>query len=820
MVVAAALSVLTTRSKPEPALSDTNQLVLLHAGDGSVVSTLAQTSTPAAVAAGGHSIWVAVPDENAVIRVDPSGQRTDRVPLPVQPGEVVVGGGAVWVSSTEGDTVARIDPSTDAITTTIHLGTTPAGMCFCLGALWIADPGDHAVLRLDPTTLRTRSIAVPGSRPTTIAAGRRAIWVASYDAGTVTAVEPRTGSLLNLIHVGQGPSSLAFGSGSLWVANILDGTVSQIDARRGSVVRTIPTGSSPSALTFASGALWVADGFSATVSRIAAGSGSVTKTISVGGDAVSIASSPDGVWVGTRASRDRRGGTLVLLDSRRFQSIDPQVDYEATPPGFLGLVNDTLVAYDHTAGSDGFHLVPDLALRLPQASPDGKSYLFELRPDLHYSDGRPVKASDFVRSMTRLFRVGSPGVSFFSVVIGGSACARQPSRCQLRHGVVADDAARTVTFHLAVPDPDFLFKLALGFVVPIPSGTPMHEVQTNPILGTGPYVFAHVGEKQFIFTRNTRFHEWSHAAQPDGNPDRIVWRFGLTPNHEIEAVATGRADWTGDFPSDLAPIFRRYASEVHSNVFPGGYFVQIDTQQKPFDDVRVRRALNYAVDRSEVVALTGGRALSAPLCQTIPPGLPGYRPYCPYTRQPSSNGRWTSPDFARATELVAASRTRGERVTVWSVSDSGIAEPAAPYLSAVLSRLGFRSSVRVISTQQMARLSPEAVSSMQLHPAIFGPDYPSPAETYALFLACNGEFTHGQFCDPTLDHEAERAEALRLTEPTRSNLLWSKIDKKLVDDAVWIPLTTQRILDFVSTRLRNYQFSPVYHFLPAQASLK
>ena len=115
---------------------------------------------------------------------------------------------------------------------------------------------------------------------------------------------------------------------------------------------------------------------------------------------------------------------MVLLDSRRFQSIDPQVDYEATPPGFLGLVNDTLVAYDHTAGNAGFHLVPDLALRLPQASADGKTYLFELRPDLRYSDGRPVRASDFVRSMTRLFHVGSPGISFFSVVVGAPTCAR------------------------------------------------------------------------------------------------------------------------------------------------------------------------------------------------------------------------------------------------------------------------------------------------------------------------------------------------------------------------------------------------------------
>jgi peptide/nickel transport system substrate-binding protein len=545
------------------------------------------------------------------------------------------------------------------------------------------------------------------------------------------------------------------------------------------------------------------------VSRIDPANGAVRKTVAVGGYSVSLVASAAGVWVGTRPGGDHRGGRLVLLDTRRFQSIDPQVEYETPPPGFLGLVNDTLVAYDHTAGVDGFQLVPDLALRLPQATDDGRTYVFVLRPELRYSDGRSVRASDFRRAMTRLFRVGSPGTSFFSVLVGGPECVARPVSCRLPRGVVADDATRTMTFHLSAPDPDFLFKLALGLVVPIPPQTPMHEVRSHPIPGTGPYVFAQVGAKQFTFVRNPRFREWSHAAQPDGNPDRIVWRFGLSADEEIRAVASGHGDWTGDFPSDLSRVVRRYAAEVHSNVFPGGYFVQIDTRHPPFNDVRVRRALNFAVDRSEIVRLSGGPTANAPLCQVIPPGLPGYRRYCPY-----------SLDFARAAALTAASGTRGQRVTVWSISDSGSAEAAAPYLAAVLKRLGYRAQVRVITSQQMPRLSPKAVSAMQLHPVVFGPDYPSASEIYSLFLACDGQFTHQQFCDRGLDRKAERAESLRLTDPRRSAALWASIDRTLVDRAVWVPLTTQRILDFVSPRLRNYEFSPVYHFLPAQAWLR
>jgi peptide/nickel transport system substrate-binding protein len=819
--VAAGVLVGTGGSAARRGTAGTNQLVLLRARDGRIATSVAQTSTPAALANRGWSLWVSNPDENAVLAVDPSGRVTERVPLPVQPGDVAVGAGAVWVAATAGDTITRIDPSTDAITQTIQLGAAPAGICFCQGALWVADPSDRALLEISPGSGRIRRSITLAEDPTSLVAGDGALWVVSYDTGTVTEVDPRSGTPVNVVPVGQGPASPTFGGGSVWVANRLDGTVTQIAAGTATVVRTIPAGGSPSALAFAGGALWVADEFSDTVMRINPTSGAVPKRVHVGGAPVSLVGTPSGVWVGTGPSGDlHHGGTLVLLDTLRFRSIDPQVDYETTPPGFLGLVNDTLVAYDHTAGTDGFQLVPDLALRLPQPMDDGRTYVFELRPRLRYSDGRPVRASDFARSMTRLFRVGSPGSSFFSVVVGGPACVSRPAACHLTRGVVADDGTRTVTFHLIAPDPDFLFKLALGFVVPIPPGTPMHEVRSRPIPGTGPYEFAQVGAKQFTFVRNPRFVEWSHAAQPNGNPDRIIWRFGLTPDAEIQAVAAGHGDWTGDFPSNLSPIIRRYPTELHSNVFPGGYFVQIDTRHRPFDDVRVRRALNYAVDRSVIVRLSGGSVASAPLCQVIPPGLPGYRRYCPYTLGSRADGRWTAPDLALAVALVKASGTRGERVTVWSVSDTGSPEPAAPYLAGVLKRLGYRAAVRMLTSEQLAKLSANASSRMQLHLVGFGPDYPSAAEIYSLFLSCHGQWAYHQFCDQRLDRTAEQAEALRLPDPRRSAKMWASIDRTLVDRAVWVPLITQRILDFVSPRLRNYEFSPVYHFLPAQAWLR
>jgi DNA-binding SARP family transcriptional activator/ABC-type transport system substrate-binding protein len=784
------------------------------------------TNAPAAVVFAAGSVWVSDTEHNQLLRTDPkTGAVSDRVPLPAQPGELAAGGGSVWVAATGGATILRVDEATDAITQTIRLGSSASGLQFGAGSLWVGDPVDASVLRLDPRSGTIDRTVDVGVLPAAIAVHGDRVWVAGYDTGTVVEIDARSNTSIATVHAGNGPVALAFASGSLWVANRLDGTVSQIDPRSARMVRTLPTGSAPVSLSAAGDSLWVANEFSRSIARIDVKRGTVRSRTVLRGQPIAITRAggnnspkPD-LWVATVPIAARRGGTLILFDTHRFRSIDPQVDYETTPAGFLGLVNDTLVAFDHTTGAEGFQLVPDLALRLPETRNTGTTYVFEMRPGVRYSTGRVVHASDFVRSMIRLFRVRSPGSGFFSAVVGADECLRDPHDCRLPRGVTADDTSGTLTFHLTRPDPDFLFKLALGFVVPIPPGTPMREVFAKPIVGTGPYIFATVGGNEFTFVRNRRFREWSHAAQPDGNPNRIVWRFGLTPDQELHAVVTGRGDWTGDFPSDIAFAVRNYAANLHSNIFPTAYFAQLNNHQPPFNDLRVRQALNFAIDRRRVVRVSGGPILNAPLCQIIPPGLPGHVNYCPYTRTPGTSGRWTAPDLRRANELVSASGTRGEKITVWSISDSGSPEPTAPYLASVLRRLGYRAEVRVVTTAQYSAMSPKAIAAMQLHLVTFGPDYPSASEIYSLFLACQGPLTDGTFCDHQLDRRAREAEAVRVTAPRRSAFLWARLDRTLVDRGIWVPLTTQPILDFVSSRLRDYKFSPVYHFLPAQASV-
>jgi peptide/nickel transport system substrate-binding protein len=650
-----------------------------------------------------------------------------------------------------------------------------------------------------------------------------AIWVADHDAGQVSEIDASSGRTLATADVGGGPAAIAAAPGAVWVANSLDATAARIDPETGAVVAVVAVGSDPSGITITGGSVWVANQDSGTLSRIDPRTNRITATIPTGGQPAAIGASGAALWVGTGpAPHTHHGGTLVLATTAHFPSIDPAFQNAASPNQFGKLAYDTLVTFEATGGSASLRLVPDLAIALPTPTNGGTDFSFRLRPGIRYSDGRPLRASDFRRAIERLFRVGSQGSDYFSGLVGGARCTRTPKACTLTDGIRTDDSTGTVEFHLTTPDPDFLYKLTpYSYAAPIPPGIPDRDVGSSPVPGTGPYrLLPRRSDAQITFERNPYFHEWSHAAQPSGNPDAIVWRTYPSIDAEVRAVRLGRADWIyGILPPRELPRLRiAVPAQLHDNATFIVDFIPLNTHVAPFDDVRVRRALNLAIDRRRIVALYGGPTAATPICQPLPAGFLGYRRYCPYTARPTPDGAWRAPDLARARRLVAASDTRGEVIDVWGVSDIlGVPHALPAYIASVLRSLGYRTRLHL---RQGGRISYALRRTFQLSvDGDWGPDYPSPSALLPPFFACGGGYTNGYVCDRDLDRAMRRASAAELRDPEQASALWARADQMIVDRAYWVPTVSSHAPELVSRRLGNYEYSPIWDFVADQAWL-
>jgi DNA-binding SARP family transcriptional activator/ABC-type transport system substrate-binding protein/DNA-binding beta-propeller fold protein YncE len=771
-------------------------------------------AAPAALTAAYGHLWTANPDAGTVSRIDlPRGSVRDEIQVPGSPAALAAGGRWIWTSSVPGDRVERIDPQTDRVTKIVRLGSARAGaIAFGDGGLWIGDVTDNDLIEFDPVSGRPRRRIALSVKPTALAIGNGTIWVADYDENEVVPVDLKTGSELPSVHVGSGPSAVAIGAGAVWVANELDGTVTRIDLQNDSAGSSIGVGSWPSAVEVADGSVWVANRYSypGTVARIdhPNGNAKVTK-FHVGGEPVALAAARAKIWEASAPPEQHRGGTLRLLHTRPI-TIDPQQQSDLLPLQSDALTADGLVTYNHAPGSAGTQLVPDLALNMPEPTDGGTTYTFRLRPDIHYSNGRLVRASDFRLSIERLFSLRRPRAQerlYFTDIVGAEACERaRVARCDLSRGIVTDNTAGTVRIELRTPDPSFLSDLANRPVPPIPPGTPFLAIGFRPIPGTGPYKIASANTHEIRYVRNPYFHEWSYAAQPDGSPDQIVTRFGLSPAAEVRAVEKGRADYVADpIPAKMLTTLRASTpQQLHQATIPTTAFYALNTRVPPFNDVRVRRALNFAVDRRLLVRLYGGPEQATPTCQILPPGIPGYRRYCPYTRDPSSGGRWTAPDLAKAKRLVAASGTRGTAVRVWDASDAG--NPAVDrYLALVLRHLGYRASVRLVPQDAFFGRHPRLSQRMQLKSNAFGD---TSYGYFAAWFSCHGQNDQAWFCDRRVASDNTRAASLNFTNPRAAQRVWSAMDRKLVDEAAWLPTVHLLGVDFVSARVRNYQFQP------------
>ena len=593
----------------------------------------------------------------------------------------------------------------------------------------------------------------------------------------------------------------------MWVANNLDDTISRISPVTNKVTDLIQVGNGPSSIAVVRGIVWVANEADGTLSRIEPGQASVRTTV-IGSTPQGLVSANGDVWVSVRgATTSHRGGTLRMLSLNRPFTFDPATSYDYYSWNLMHLLGDGLVAFEPIGGTNPT-LEPDLAVSIPTATNGDRTYAFELRPGLTYSDGGAVAPADFRRAFERGFRLDTNDhTNLFGDLVGGETCGAQPRTCDLSRGIVTDDANESITFHLVRPDPEFLYKLTEPFAYPVPPSVPAEEQRNAGVPGTGPYMLeGPMTEEGVVLIRNPQFQVWSAAAQPDGYVDRIEVTFGIQPDAQVDAVSAGDADLAFDaYLSDrIDELVVRFAAQVHATPQALTAFVVLNTRQPPFNDIDARRAVNFAVDRARVVQILGGEGAWRVTCQQLPPNFPGYEPYCPYT-SPAPLGTWTAPDFKKAERLVRRSGTAGSKVEFtyprWLDPRGGL----GGYLIELLHRLGYSASVRIVPGGIYN--SPGNEFDMALD--AWSADYPAASSFITNRFTCDASWNPSAgFCDPRVDAMVDRATRMQAVDPAATGALWAKIDRTIVDQAPYVWLANGIALDFVSARVSNYQWSP------------
>jgi DNA-binding SARP family transcriptional activator/ABC-type transport system substrate-binding protein len=825
LAIAAAILVVVERGSPDfRAAVGPDALASIDRSGRSTAEISVGASPAHAIRAAGF-LWTSNERDGTLSKVDFTRRTVETIPVGRDPEGLAFSDGELWVADAHDGRIVAVDPRSGKVVRSIRVGNEPVALASRGPLLWVADGTDGTLTTVDARAGRVLRTVGVGSRPTAVAAGASGLWLALGGSNEVVELDRDGRAVLQAVNVGNEPTALAIAGPGIWVANVLDDTASRIDARSGSIDAVAQLGGTPRSLAVGSGTIWATLAGGSLV-QFDALSGRIRAASHVGGEPAAVVVAGSNVWMTTLdGAASHRGGTLRIetAEISECACFDP-TDYPSLSSWqLLDLVYDGLVAYRRVEGPAGSTLVADLAQTVPRPDATGRTYVFRLRPRIRFSNGHRLRPSDVRASFERLFQLDVAGVApFYGAILGAATCAAG-HRCDLSRGIVGGDDGDTVTFHLAAPDPDFLYKLALPPAFVVPRGSPL-TITHRPLPGTGAYRVEGTAQlTRLVLSRNPRFRVFAPDATPDGFPDRIVAHTDVPPLREVAAVRNQTADVAtslAGLPANVATeLATRYASQLHGDLAGETEYLFLNTRVPPFDRLSARRALNDAVARTRLVQLMGGPSAARPTCQLLPPGFPGYRPYCPYGRRPSAAGTVTPPNLAEAARLVAVSGTYGAHVQVWAPADHAA---IARYTAGVLRKLGYSASARIVTgdTSRYYGLIGAAKTRAQVGWAGWIRDYTSPADFMPL-VTCQGispteptlTTNYSRACSAELERRIHIAQALQQDRPVLADAAWRAVDRLIVDQALTVPFGSDVALTLLSPRTGGYQDNPEFGVL-------
>jgi peptide/nickel transport system substrate-binding protein len=501
------------------------------------------------------------------------------------------------------------------------------------------------------------------------------------------------------------------------------------------------------------------------------------------------------------------GQTLNATYAVFPSSLDPAMTY--TLEGITAIWNTylPLLTYEHKNGPAGTKLIPALARSLPKITDGGHTYTLYLRKGLHYSDGTPVRASDFPATIARTLAMNSPGTAFYTDIVGAERFLTDKKGTIA--GIEADDKSGRIVIHLIRPRSTFANELAMTFAALLPAGTKREDLTKDPPPATGPYAFAQVKPGSSLSLR--RNPEWAKAngkaipGVPAGHYASIDIRVIANPETAVNEVIRGKLDWMEEPPPPdrFAELQDRYeGTQLLETPQIDLYYFWMNPKAAPFDDVRVRRAVNYAIEPGALERIYGGQLRAVQ--QVLPPDMPGHRAYRPYPY-----------DLAKARELVAAADPSERKVNVWT-DDYGPNKQAGEYYEGVLREIGLEPTLKIISAANYYTvIGNESTPGLDTGWAAWYIDYPHPSDYFGPQLSQagiqpTGASNYARFTDPKIERQIQKLAGEPLGPEQEA--AYARLDREVMKQAPWAPFGSVTVSTFVSAAidLEKVVVNPVF----------
>jgi peptide/nickel transport system substrate-binding protein len=506
------------------------------------------------------------------------------------------------------------------------------------------------------------------------------------------------------------------------------------------------------------------------------------------------------------------GNTVTYLFGTAPDSLDPQFGYtsQAAEPDWLSYTG--LLTYAHASGTAGTALIPGLATALPKVTNGGKTYTVTLRKGLVFSDGKPVKASDFAYTVERAIKIpwGGSGQFLTAQIAGATAFAK--GKAKTISGITSDDATGKIVIHLVSAYGAFDNVLAFPAVGLVPTGSPFKNEPNSPPPGVGPYMITNiVPNASYSLVKNPHWAAMNIPGIPAGTVNVNV-KISSNVDSNALSVLNNQADVFDSFdtiPGSLLPqIQSKAASRYSKKVMNSTYYVFMNTQTKPFSSQLAREAVLTGLNQQAMSRLGSGTLI--PGCYFLPPGMVGHPTApCPYGN-PASGG-----DITKAKALVKQSGMAGTPVTVWSETRTP-RQQWMTYYTQFLNQIGFKATQKVIADATYF----STIGNLKLNPqtgfADWNQDFPNPIDFYLLvqksaILPTNNQ-NFGQVNDPTINTESNKLGAVPTSKLNSIASQWQALDAYTAKKAYVGVFGYQTFPAFTSTRidLSSAIYHPVY----------